>query len=51
MENSKVVNTPLAQHFKLASAQSPFEKDEIESMKFVPYANLVGSLMYEMISY
>lgn len=50
MESAKIVSTPLAQHFKLSSKQSPTDQDELEDMKTVPYANLVGSLMYGMVS-
>lgn len=49
MENSKAVKTPLAQHYKLSMAQSPSTQEELDEMKTVPYANLVGSLMYTMV--
>lgn len=37
-------------NFKLSSKQSPSNPNELEEMKFVSYASLVGSLMYEMVS-
>ncbi|MDV3193945.1 MAG: reverse transcriptase domain-containing protein, partial [Sweet potato little leaf phytoplasma] len=49
MDESKVVKTPLAQHFKLFMAQSPATQAKIDDMHSVPYANLVGSLMYTMV--
>lgn len=49
LESAKVVKTPFAQHFKLSSSQSPTDINEVEEMKSVPYANLVGSLMYGMV--
>ncbi|GAU22987.1 hypothetical protein TSUD_98150 [Trifolium subterraneum] len=49
MENSKAVSTPLATHFKLSSKQSPSSEDETLDMKRVPYASVVGSLMYAMM--
>ncbi|XP_070029226.1 secreted RxLR effector protein 161-like [Nicotiana sylvestris] len=48
-ENTKSVSTPLAPHFKLSAAISPKNEDERECMSRVPYANVVGSLMYAMI--
>lgn len=48
-ENAKTVKTPFAQHFRLSSAQSPIDKHELDDMKSVPYASLVGSLMYGMV--
>lgn len=49
MAQSKLVSTPLAQHFKLTLEHSPqtdLEKTEIESF---PYASAVGSIMYAMV--
>ncbi|MDV3193956.1 MAG: Ty1/Copia family ribonuclease HI, partial [Sweet potato little leaf phytoplasma] len=49
MEDAKTVKTPFAPHFKLTAAQSPADFHELTEMKAVPYANLVGSLMYGMV--
>lgn len=49
IESAKLVKTPLAQHFKLSSMQSPSTTAETDSMKTIPYSNLVGSLMYTMV--
>lgn len=49
MEDSKSVRTPLAQHFKLSMNQCPITHDEVADMETVPYANLVGNLMYSMV--
>ncbi|KAL0446162.1 UNVERIFIED_CONTAM: Retrovirus-related Pol polyprotein from transposon TNT 1-94 [Sesamum latifolium] len=44
-----MVNTPLAPHFKLSASLSPKSEEEGEYMSRVPYANVVGSLMYAMV--
>ena len=49
MNNSKVVSTPLATHFKLSEKHCPSSDQEKEDMKKVPYASAVGSLMYAMV--
>nr|KYP42640.1 Retrovirus-related Pol polyprotein from transposon TNT 1-94 [Cajanus cajan] len=49
MENSKVVGTPLAAHFKLSVKQSPSNEAEKTYMSKVPYVYAVGSLMYPMV--
>jgi len=43
------VSSPLAGHLKLSSKQSPTSEKENEEMKKVPYALVVGSLMYDMV--
>ncbi|XP_075102703.1 secreted RxLR effector protein 161-like [Nicotiana tabacum] len=48
-ENTKLVSTPLAPHFKLSAVMSPKNEAEQEYMSRVPYANAVGSLMYAMV--
>lgn len=50
MEDTRVAATPLAMHFKLSSDQKPKDEDERREMQSVPYANIVGSIMYAMIS-
>ncbi|KAE8690124.1 hypothetical protein F3Y22_tig00110926pilonHSYRG00104 [Hibiscus syriacus] len=48
-EKSKPVSTPLAPHFKLDASMSPKDDVEREYMSKVPYASVVGSLMYAMV--
>ncbi|KAM1399624.1 hypothetical protein ACFX2F_027020 [Malus domestica] len=48
-ENSKPVSTPLASHFKLNASMSPKTVEESQYMAQIPYANVVGSLMYAMV--
>ncbi|CAM8981667.1 unnamed protein product [Rhodiola kirilowii] len=48
--NSKSVKVPLAPHFLLSKSQSPKTDSEIVRMETVPYENVIGSLMYAMIS-
>jgi len=43
------VTAPLAGHFKLFSKQYPQSSEEKEEMSRVPYASVVGSLMYAMV--
>ena len=49
MSNSTPVSTPLASHFKSSSQQCPTSEKEKEEMKKIPYASVVGSLMYAMV--
>ena len=49
MSNAKPVGSPLADHFKLCSEQSPSSDEKKEKMQKVPYASAVGSLMYAMV--
>jgi len=46
MAEERPVTTPLAGHFKLSSKQCPQSPEE---MSRVPYASVVGSLMYAMV--
>ncbi|KAE8719078.1 hypothetical protein F3Y22_tig00109978pilonHSYRG00092 [Hibiscus syriacus] len=48
-KKSKPVSTPLAHHFKLGASMSPKDDAEREYMSKVPYASVVGSLMYAMV--
>ncbi|KAE8687328.1 Peroxidase 44 [Hibiscus syriacus] len=48
-EKSKPVSTPLAPHFKLGASMSPKDDTEREYMSKVPYASVVGTLMYAMV--
>ncbi|KZV56002.1 hypothetical protein F511_12701 [Dorcoceras hygrometricum] len=49
MTEAKPVSTPLASHFKLTEALLPSTKQEQDYMNKVPYASVVGSLMYAMV--
>ena len=49
MNDCKHVSTPLAAHFKLSSYLCPDSMEDVEYMSHVPYANVIGSLMYAMI--
>ncbi|KAH9650291.1 hypothetical protein KPL70_026321 [Citrus sinensis] len=49
MSNSKSVVTPLASHFKLSCSQCPSTYEERNEMTKVPYANVVGCMMYAMV--
>ncbi|GAB2277235.1 hypothetical protein Dimus_039224 [Dionaea muscipula] len=50
MNNSKPVSLPLAAHFTLSKSQAPKTDAEKVKMETVPYLNVVGSVMYSMIS-
>ena len=49
MESAKPVSTPLAGHFRLSAVMSPSSEKEKMHMARVPYASVVGSLMYDMV--
>ncbi|XP_038885973.1 secreted RxLR effector protein 161-like [Benincasa hispida] len=49
MNESKSVTTPLVSHFKLSLEHAPQTDDERDQMQVVPYANVVGNLMYLMV--
>ena len=49
MLESKPVNTPIPQHFKLSTSQRPETEEERSHMSSVLYASTTGSLMYSMI--
>ena len=49
MNKAKPVNVPLASHFKLSSSLCPSSVEEKDYMSRVPYANIVGCLMYAMV--
>ncbi|KAH9662850.1 hypothetical protein KPL70_019489 [Citrus sinensis] len=48
-DKTKPVCTPLAPHFKLSSSSCPRSQEERDYMARVPYASVVGSLMYAMV--
>lgn len=49
MEKAKPVKTPIGILFKLKSATDKELKEQSEAMSKVPYANVMGSVMYMMI--
>eukprot|EP00253_Pinus_taeda_P020499 PITA_20499 len=49
MNNVKPVSIPLASHFKLFSSLCPNTDEEKDYMSRIPYANVVGCLMYAMV--
>ena len=49
MNNLKPCLVPLASHFKLSSSLCPSTNEEKEYMSRIPYANVVGCLMYAMV--
>ncbi|TXG63967.1 hypothetical protein EZV62_010961 [Acer yangbiense] len=50
MNEAKPVTTPLAAHYRLRALQCPTIEKELEEMSKVPYASVVGCLMYVMAS-
>lgn len=50
MADSKGVSMPLANHFILSKAQCPKTESDLLKMENVPYSNVIGSIMYVMIS-
>ncbi|KAI9188574.1 hypothetical protein LWI28_025413 [Acer negundo] len=49
MSDAKPVRTPLASHFRLSMEQCPETDEEKDFMGRVPYASVIGSLMYAMV--
>lgn len=49
MNNVKLVNIPFTSHFNLSSGLCRSSEEEKDCMSHVPYANVVGSLMYVMV--
>jgi len=47
--DTKSVSTQLASHFNLKPSMSPTIIEEREYMSHVPYASVVGSLIYAMV--
>ena len=43
------VNIPLAPHFKLKATMSSITIEERKYMSRLPYANVIGSLIYAMV--
>lgn len=50
MNNVKLVNLPVASHFKISLGLSPRNDEEKEYMSHVPYGSTLGNLMYVMVS-
>lgn len=46
MVEAKNISTSLTAHFKLSSIMSPNTTKEIYTMKIIPYANYIDSIMY-----
>nr|GEX88755.1 hypothetical protein [Tanacetum cinerariifolium] len=49
IHNGKSVQMPLGGHFNLSSKDCPVRDCDVERISKVPYANVVGSLMYLMV--
>ena len=49
MGKVKPVSSPLRSHLKLSSKQNLLSEKEKEEMRKVPYASVMGSLMYVMV--
>ena len=49
MDNAKSISTPLPDHLKLTKEMCPKTQEEEDKMSKVPYALVVGSLMYAMV--
>ena len=49
MQDSKPVNVLILVGVKLSAEQCPKTQEEEEDMSCVPYASVVGSLMYAMV--
>ncbi|XP_060195083.1 secreted RxLR effector protein 161-like [Lycium barbarum] len=49
MFDCKPISTPFAAHFKLSVDSCPKSEEDIERMCTIPYASVVGNLMYAMV--
>jgi len=49
MHDSKLVKVPIPVGVRLSAKQCPKTQEEEEDMSHVPYASVVGSLMYAMV--
>ena len=49
MNETKPISTPLGSHFKLSKEQSSKTEEERDHMSKVPYASVIGSLMYAIV--
>ena len=49
MDDSKLVSTPIAPHFKLSAAQCPSSDEDVEYMSKISCSSAVGSLIYVIV--
>ena len=49
MNKAKPVSTPLGSYFKLSKEQSPKTEEERDHISKVPYASIIGNLMYAIV--
>ena len=49
IKNAKPVSTPSTNHFKSSTTQCPKKDDDVQNMSTVPYASVVGCLMYIIV--
>ena len=50
MQHAKPISTPIATHFKLSEELCSVTKEEKDEMLSIPYASMIGSLMYAIAS-
>lgn len=50
MRDSEPVNIPLASHFILIKDKAPRTNSKLIEIENIPYENVVGSIMYLMVS-
>ena len=50
MQDSTEKSVPIGQHFKLSTTHVPKDDEERAEMSLIPYSNIIGSVMYSMIS-
>ena len=50
MKSTRLATSPLGAHFKLSKADCTNTKENHTDMEDIPYASMVGSLMYAMTS-
>lgn len=50
MKDAKQTSTPIGAHFELTTVKDQDAVEEGKLMKGVPYSNVVGSMMYAMVS-
>ena len=49
MHNAKPVSKPFSSHFKLSKEMCPKTQEDMDYLSKVPYASVIGSLMYSMV--
>jgi hypothetical protein len=49
MHNAKLVSTPFPSHFKLTKEMCPKKQEEEEKISEMPYASVIGKVMYAMV--